>query len=194
MLASVVALAVASSASAAPSVSVFWEGTTGSSTIASSLGDTITMIVQLNPGAEGIAAAQLRLDYSSVAGTVSVFYDPTFDGITGGDAVKYTPAASGTYGGPALEYVSDSGCPSGVGEATGNFAAGFCGNNFQAVGGGGDNGTYTGPWSNLGSPGNTITNSYTLARVEYKVVPEPATVGLLALGLGAPAFIGRRQA
>jgi hypothetical protein len=33
-----------------------------------------------------------------------------------------------------------------------------------------------------------------LARATFNVVPEPATGGLLALGLGALAFIGRRRA
>ena len=193
-LASLAALAVASSAIAAPSVSLFWEGTGGASSIASAPGDTITLYIQVTPDV-GIAGAQMRLDVGT-AGVASVYYLSGADGITD-DGLTWTPPASATYAGGGLTFLSELGCPTAAvaSEATGNFADGFCGNNFQAefniagdLGGG-----LVGPWGHLGVAG-LITAPYTLAAVQFEVVPEPATGGLLALGLGALAFIGRRRA
>lgn len=194
-LASLTALIVASSAGAAPAtVSLFWEGTSGNSDIASSVGDTITLYIQVNSSApEYVQGAGFRID-TSTAGSVSTFYD-VGDGISSGGATIF-PAASATYSGPGLSYISSLGCPVAATspEATGNFMAGRCGDDFQLevglntdLGGG-----IIGDWKHIGT--GDITMPYTLAAVTFEVVPEPATGGLLALGLGALAFIGRRRA
>jgi hypothetical protein len=168
-----------------------WEGTGGASSIASAATDTITLYINVSPDV-GITGAQLRID-AGAAGTVSTFYDPVFDGISDGGSV-WTLPASATYTGASLLYLGSVCCPVG-GESVGNYASGFCGNGFQSgcllwgmdLGGG-----LIGPFGHIGT--STLTATYTLATVTFEVVPEPATGGLLALGLGALAFIGRRRA
>ena len=203
-----IALAMASVASAAPTVSLVWTGTTGAgavggSSIAAAVGDTLTLDILVTGDATGVTAAALSYD-TSLAGVASAYTRPTFDSINDGNFDSWDfqgsggntlAPASATYTGGALTYIDGSGviCPAG----TGNLMAGICGmasfllpNPGTLVGdlGGGITGSFG------TNPGGPTPGTWTLAQAQFEVVPEPATGGLLALGLGALAFIGRRRA
>jgi len=187
---SLIALALATTATAAPTVSLNWGAFDGATDIASSAGDTITVYITVTPDGTGVSAAGLQLE-TGVAGTVSVFYDPVFDGINDGGGSTFTPAASATYGGAGLTLIGGVACTNAAG-TTGNFAEGFCGNNFQGkLGSVAANGTLVGTFAHAGTGINTLP--YTIGVASFVVVPEPATAGLLALGLGALALISRRR-
>ena len=191
------ALAMASVASAAPTVSMVWTATTGAgvtggSTIDAVAGDTLSLDILVTGDANGVSFAGLSYDVSAV-GTTDVFYRPTFDSINDGlGNVFIGIGASATNTGGSLLFVSGETCPAG----TGNLMAGICGTaGFLTAGGVGVDlgsgiiGTFR---TSVGGP--ITSGEFTLARAVFEVVPEPATGGLLALGLGALAFIGRRRA
>jgi hypothetical protein len=207
-----IALAMAGVASAAPSVSLVWtattgSGTTGGSAIDAAVGDTLTLDILVTTGGSivsfGVTSAGLAVDISG-AGVVDM--TDLGGGVNDRDAgvvTNYTlatglPPASATYTGGGLTYISGSAvtCPF---PALGNtFAPGFCGTvtgfiqanaAFPPVDqGGGVIGSFI--TTSLGP----VTGTFTLGTAQFEVVPEPATGGLLALGLGALAFIGRRRA
>ena len=198
---SLIALAMASAAGAAPSISVVWTGTTGSGTtggssIASAAGDTLQLDVLITTTApDGASFASVSVQDlgggSLNAGTLINGVDD-FQDSTGLSSALFT---SGSYGGPALAFVSGVTCPY---PATGNFSAALGGatcallsRSFQGIdlGGGAFGSFVSGPGTNF-----TIAYTFTQARLIVAVVPEPATGGLLALGLGALVFIGRRRA
>lgn len=197
---SLIALAMASAAGAAPSISVVWTGTTGSgvtggSSIASAAGDTLTLDVLITADAMGGSFASVSvqdlgggsLNVGTLIGGVDDFQDST--------GASWALLGSGSYGGPALAFVSGVTCPY---PATGNFSAALgsascatLSRSFTGIDlGGGSFGSFvSGPGANF-----TIAYTFTQARLVVAVVPEPATGGLLALGLGALVFIGRRRA
>jgi PEP-CTERM motif len=199
------ALVVAGAASAAPSVSFVWSGTTGAGTTGSSsitavAGDTLTLDLLITPDGQGVSFAGLSYDISA-AGTVTNFYRSGLDSINDGTGFVYDANSgnavygSATYTGGTLTFVPGSGVTCPGPPATGNLAAGFCGNTFMgalATGtdqGGGIIGSFA-----TATAGAPATVPFTLAQASFVVVPEPATGGLLALGLGALAFMGRRRA
>ena len=205
-----IALAMAGVASAAPSVSMIWTATTGSGTVGGSsidaaVGDTLTldMRIVLDPigaqvismsydiGTAGVAAAYTRLGIDSVNDLNFLVWD--FQA-SSGNLLTQTPA---TYTGGSLEYLAGTGITCPGPPAVGNVFAGQCGQfatgllGAAAAGvdlGGGIIGSFR---TNVGA---TTEPVITLAQAQFEVVPEPATGGLLALGLGALAFIGRRRA
>jgi hypothetical protein len=188
---SLIALALATTASAAPTVSMVWEGTGGSDTIASSVGDTITVLINVTPDATGVSAGGISIDYSA-GGTVSTNYVAGLEAINDGTGASFFPMASATYGGGGLTFLSGQACTT-LGEASGNFVEGRCGTDFQGtVGSVVDLGGLVSTFAHTGV-GGANTAPYTIARATFVVVPEPATGGLLALGLGALALIGRRR-
>jgi hypothetical protein len=157
------------------------------------------------PDSAGVIGAFLSYDISA-AGAVSAYtryVDSINDGLfqawdfSGGNTGTNTLApASATYTGGGLMYIAGSGviCP----EGTGNIMAGICGMDPflvphpytvpSDVGGGivGSFGT---------APGGPVVNTFTLGRAQFQVpIPEPATGGLVALGLGGLGFIRRRRA
>lgn len=195
--ASLLVLAMAGSAGAAPTVSLIWSsnsggGATGGSATTAAAGDTLVLDILVNAGAcnaDCVTFEGLSLDIGA-AGSVDTFYRAGIDSINDGSGNVLFPSASASYTGGTLTYVSSVACPL----ATGNFAAGFCGNQFHGVlsNGSDQGGGIIGSMAAAGI--NGITAPFTLAQVTFVVVPEPATGGLLALGLGALAFMGRRRA
>jgi hypothetical protein len=200
-----VALAVAGVASAAPSVSLVWTGTTGSGTTGGSSidaapGDTLTLDMLVITDAAGTTGVALSYDVSA-SGVVSAYTRPGIDSINTsvvwdfqGSAGNTIAPASATYTGAGLTFISGVTCPA----ATGNLAAGFCGDLVVGLLTASQTGTDVGGGI-IGSfgtlPGSmTGPHTFTIAQATFEVVPEPATGGLLALGLGALAFIGRRRA
>ena len=200
-----IALAMASVASAAPTVSMVWTATTGSGTVGGSsidavAGDILTLDILVNGDANGVSFAGVSYDISAagtvLGGTLRAGIDSINDGL-GAVFTGVTNTATNTGG--ALLFVAGSAatCPF---PATGNLlGAGFCGDTFftgipaSQMGadlGGGLIGTFAAGPGGPTSPGYT----FTIAQAQFEVVPEPATGGLLALGLGALAFIGRRRA
>jgi hypothetical protein len=206
---SLIALAVASVASAAPTVSLVWTGTTGSGTtggssIAAAQGDILTLDLLVSADSAGISWSGISFDVSTVGtvvgGTIRAGVDALkdFGGVVydvgGGNPVTNTA----TYTGPGLAIVAGSGvtCPypatgnSAPTLGVGNCALGFLKEQFTGTDlGSGLMGTFS-----AGPGGFGLAYTYTLARAQFDVVPEPATGGLLALGLGALVFIGRRRA
>jgi hypothetical protein len=200
-----IALAMAGAATAAPSVSLVWTGTTGGGTTGGSsitavAGDTLTLDMQVTSDSLGLSAVALSMDIST-GGVVSAYTRPGIDSINDGAFTvwDYQPTgnlapASATYTGPGLTYLSGITCPL----ATGNVFTGQCGTfgvgllgaaQFPSDLGGGIIGSFgTNPGAQTGP------HTMTIAQAVFVVVPEPATGGLLALGLGALAFIGRRRA
>jgi hypothetical protein len=158
------------------------------------VGDQLTLDIIINAGAcdaDCTTFEGLSLDVG-VVGVVDTYYRAGLDSINDGTGASLFPTASATHTGGALAYVSSVACPGPP--ALGNLAPGFCGNAFH---GALDNGADLGGGiiGSLAAAGITgITAPFTLGQVVFDVVPEPATGGLLALGLGALAFIGRRRA
>lgn len=189
---SLIALALATSASAAPTVSLVWDGTAGSSAISATAGDTVNLLINVSdPNQVSIASVSLDINAS---GQVDTFYRSGIDSVNDGGGAVFYPSASATYGaGLSLQFLGAETCPAG-GDSI-NLIATLCGTSpFLTVlstasdlGGG-----IIGSSAALGaSP--PFPTTLTLARVSFLVVPEPATGGLLALGLGALALIGRRR-
>ena len=199
-----IALAMAGMASAAPSVSMVWSattggGTTGGSSIDAVAGDTLTLQILVTPDANNVTYAGLSYDISA-AGVASVVTQAGIGSINDDLANVFSTqngnlvVTNATYTGGTLLFVGGGvTCPAGLG----NLAPGLCGMSpfltAAAAGtdiGGGIIGSFrTNP---IGAPG--VGATFTLAEAQFEVVPEPATGGLLALGLGALAFIGRRRA
>jgi hypothetical protein len=211
----VIALAVAGAASAAPVVSMVWTACSGptcgagvgTSSIVAGLGDTLTLDMRIDTTAAngGVTAVGLVYD-TSVAGVASANTRPGADSINDGvfDVWDFQGSfgntmapASATYSTGALEYLSGVICPGppAVGNVftgqCGQFTTGLLGANtavLQGDLGGGLAGQFG---TNVGL---TTEPVFTIGQAVFVVVPEPATGGLLALGLGALAFIGRRRA
>jgi hypothetical protein len=168
------------------------------------VGDTLTLDIIVTGDATGVTAAALSYD-TSAAGVASAYTRPGIDSINDGSFVVWDYSgpntlapASATYTGAGLTYIAGSGviCPGG---AAGNLAAGICGLSpfllaAPATLTGDLGGGITGSFGT--SPGGPTAGGalFTLGRASFEVVPEPATGGLLALGLGTLAFIGRRRA
>jgi hypothetical protein len=202
---SLIALIVASVASAAPSVSLVWTGTSGSGTpgsssIASVVGDTLTLDILITADSDGVNASGVSYDLNT-AGTVTggVIWSGADGIVTLNGLTTYNPVDNitntATYGGAGtLQYVGGTGvsCPF---PATGNAKTG-CALGYLVTGAtGSDQGNgIVGTFTAGGAGGFATVYTYTQARASFQVVPEPATGGLLALGLGALVFIGRRRA
>lgn len=194
-----IALLVAGAASAAPTATLIWtattgSGITGSSTIDAALGDTLTLDIQVMPD-ENVLAAGVSLDYQSGGSTIQLFYRPEFDGIVEEVSenifdITFPSASAGTTVG-GYAYVPNSAVTCPGPPALGNLATGFCGNGSQGSQGIADDlgGGIVGSFFATGT--TTITAPYTLGQAQFVVIPEPATCGLLALGLGALALSQR---
>jgi hypothetical protein len=200
---SLIALAIASVASAAPTVSLVWTDCAGpgcgagigTSNLVSDVGDVVTLELQVTGDANGLSFAGASLDVSAAGmvtgGTLRAGIDSINDGL---GTVFTSVTGMATYGGGGLELVSGVTCP---GASALNLLDTLCGlSPFLTASqtgsdlGGGLIGTYA-----AGPGGPTLAGaSIGLAQVTFNVVPEPATGGLLALGLGALAFMGRRRA
>lgn len=195
-----IALVVAGVASAAPTISLIWTASSdagaigiGTNSITASVGDVLTLDLRVQPDA-GVVGSSVSLDFLSGGSTIDAFYRAGFDGVSDG-GFTWFPTASASNTGGAYEYVAGSAvtCPGG---ALGNIAAGFCGANFHpATGAVPDDlgGGIVGSFAEI-STGPPNTGEFTLGQAQFVVVPEPATGGLLALGLGALGLIGRRNA
>jgi hypothetical protein len=152
---SLIALALATTASAAPTVSMVWEG-------------------------------------YSVGGSVSTNYVAGLEAINDGTGASFFPSASASYGSGSLAFLSGTACPTG-GDSIGNLIPGRCGDDIQSsIGSVADLGGIVSTFAHSGV-GGAISGAYTIGSATFVVVPEPATGGLLALGLGALALIGRRR-
>jgi hypothetical protein len=181
-------------------VSLVWTGTTGSGTIgsnsiASATGDTLTLDILITTDASGASFSGGSYGINT-AGTVTggglwagVDGINSFNGLTVWDGITGTA----TYGGPGLSFVTGSAvtCPfPATGNANTGCALGYLPASITAI----DQGNgIIGP-SATAVAGFALVYTYTQARASFEVVPEPATGGLLALGLGALVFIGRRRA
>jgi hypothetical protein len=188
---SLIALALATTASAAPTVSMVWEGSGGSDTIAANVGDTITVLINVTPDANGVSAGGISIDYS-VGGSVSTNYVAGLEAINDGTGASFFPSASASYGSGSLAFLSGTACPTG-GDSIGNLIPGRCGDDIQSsIGSVADLGGIVSTFAHSGV-GGAISGAYTIGSATFVVVPEPATGGLLALGLGALALIGRRR-
>jgi hypothetical protein len=173
----------------------------GTDSIVAAAGDTLTLDILVTGDASGVTAAGLVYD-ASVSGVISANTRPTFDSINDGNFVVWDfqgtqgntlAPASASYTGAGVTYLTGTTCPAG----TGNLAAGICGlANFMVANGAALVGDLGGDlYGQFGTnPGGPTPGTWTLAQATFEVVPEPATGGLLALGLGALAFIGRRRA
>jgi hypothetical protein len=133
-----IALAVASVASAAPTVTLVWTATTGTGTaggssIASAIGDTLTLDILITTDSDGVSVSGLSYDITAAGTVTGGTVWAGFDGINNfaGTVVYYLPPGGGgnpvtntaTYGGPDVAYVIGSGvtCPW---PATGNANTG----------------------------------------------------------------------
>ena len=203
-------LLMATAASAVPSVSLTWTGSsgtggTGGSSIDGSTGDvlTLTIFVSNTTPASGISCAGLSLSWGA--------------NLTGGSAAECPHAASSPIGGNGIAGLCT---PTGfVPPFLSPFSPGFTsflpGSSISSFDAGalppGSTGTVE-----LGAISFTVGASNDIVSVWYvpgldsvndgsggvffpgasasvNNVPEPATAGLLALGLGALGVIGRRR-
>jgi hypothetical protein len=200
---------MASAANAVPSVSLVWTGSsgtgaTGGSSIDALAGDalTLTIFVSNTVPASGLSFAGVSLAWGG--------------GLTGVSATECPTATSTPMGGNIL-----AGTCTPTGFAPPTFLAPFAPGVVIGVGGAGSFDAGVAPPSfttgtlELGAISFTTTGSDTVsivyspgldsvndgtgsvffpgASASVNVVPEPATAGLLALGLGALGVIGRRR-
>ena len=186
----------------AATVSVLWTEVNGS-TIAP------TANISVLPG--DTMTATLYLDGTADGGIGNYSFSAQWDGgavasLGGVSAVELLPAgftANATIG---LGGLTDSGAGS-VGEAlgyealcffcsvNGNFAVGTV--SFTALAAGATSVQSGAFWAGvddiINAAGTTITGSTTWGSADVNVIPEPATAGLLAIGLLGLGFAGRRR-
>jgi len=204
-MAGLVAIMVAGAATAAPSVDLIWTGTTGagvtgSNSIDAAAGDTLTLEVRVNADAEGLTGWFLTLGWDAAD-------------LTGQNAVE-CPSPPNLAPGLCSNSSFNTWSPLTPGVVIDNGARTayqFDGANtnpsvttgFTVVAGTiqyvlGASATSE-AISLIYSPGDEVVSNnaftaYFPPASAFVVVPEPATGGLLALGLGALAFVGRRRA
>lgn len=213
-IAGLVALSVASSAGAAPTVDLLWTGTTGagvtgSNSIDAATGDTLTLTINVvvAPADGGLTGMFLTpsWDGTQLTGQNAVecpsppnIGPGTCGGFISGEFLTYSPLAAGVtidnVAGTAYQFDAANIAGSGV-NATANGFTITLGTIQYVVGA--SSGTHE--IALLYTPGDEVItdnafNSFFPNASAFVVVPEPATGGLLALGLGALAFVGRRRA
>jgi hypothetical protein len=214
-----VALMVASTASAAPTISLVWSGTsgtgtTGSDTIEALAGDLLALDIRINIDATGLSGAFVSLAYDSgqllgvlgygvCPGGTSSEVCPNPPNAAGPDTCSGFSAPSRTYtpigGGSAGLIATNSGPLSNYGQF--DAAKGsppFSTNGvmtlgraiFEVVGGG------TVSVANV--PGldsvNDSAGNVFFPTASATVIPEPGTAALLGLGIFGLAVAGRRRA
>lgn len=214
-----VALMVASTASASPTISLVWTGTTGtgttgSSSIFASPGDVLALDIRINIDATGLSGAFVSLAYDSGSllgllgygvgpGGTSSEVCPNPPNASGPDTCSGFSTPSRTYtplgGGSAGLIATNSGPLSNYGQF--DAAKGsppFSTNGvmtlgraiFEVVGGG------TVSVANV--PGldsvNDSAGNVFFPTASATVIPEPGTAALLGLGIFGLAVAGRRRA
>jgi hypothetical protein len=196
------ALAVASAASAAPTVTLVWTGTTGTGTaggssIASVTGETLTLDILITSDSNGVSASGLSYDITT-AGTVTggVIWAGADGIVTFNGFTTYNPVDNikntATYGGPnfGAVYVTGSGvtCPF---PATGNSHIGCAQGTLPVIFTGVDQGNGTIGSFAAGPGGFATVYTYTQARAQFEVVSIdppfcPALIDINALRGGSP--------
>jgi hypothetical protein len=208
----VIAFAVATVASADPTVNMVWTGCegggcgagVGTSDIVAGPGDTLTLDMLVAPDSTGVSFAALSYDISA-AGVVSAYTRTTIDSINdglfqvwdySGNYGHMLAPASATYTGIGLTYVPGSGvvCPGPP--AVGNLATGICGqlatgtlsaipNYTPSDLGGGIIGSFP------AGPGLTTEPQFTLAQAQFVVEGQPceAVIDINVLKGGSPTVI-----
>jgi hypothetical protein len=203
VIASWIALALATAAGADPTVSLVWFATTDSGTTSGSFidaaeGDVLELDIIVSPDANGVSLGSLSIDIGA-AGVVNTFYRSGVDGINDGvGPSSFFPSASATTAVIQLGFVSQVGCSAG---ALGNLLGPFCGDNIPALGSP-IPGAFLGEhspdvWGHLTASwaaGVSIANPFTIARVELVVMSEHASWLMLCAGAGFLGVLHWRRA
>jgi hypothetical protein len=214
-----VALMVASTASASPTISLVWTGTTGtgttgSSSIFASPGDVLALDIRINIDATGLSGAFVSLAYDSTSllGLLGYGVGP---GGTSSEVCPNPPNAAGPdtcsgFSTPSRTYTPIGGGSAGL-IATNSGALSNYGQ-FDAVKGSppfSTNGVMTlgraifevvsgGTVSVANVPGldsvNDSAGNVFFPTASATVIPEPGTAALLGLGIFGLAVAGRRRA
>ena len=200
-----VALLVAGSAGAGPTVDLVWTGTTGAGTIGGGTidalpGDVLTMDIVVNDEGGGLTLAALSLSWAAGSLTAqNVLQCPSPPNLVPGTC--FDPAF-GSYSNLSGVPVPDNGAgfvgifdPSRVTPSATGFSLTIGRVDFVVNGAGMLTVALDYSSGVEGITDNLFARTTPAASGGMvNVIPEPATAGLLALGLGALAIIGRRRA
>lgn len=203
MMATLVAMAVAGAASAAPTVSLTWTSTTGTgvtggSSIDAQPGDTLRLLLSVNADANNVNLASISLSWNgaNLSGFNAVECPAPENGIPGvcsgnGGFVPpfYSPLAPGVVVGAGSASSFDAGgLPPGI---TTTMFLGAIEFTVGATAGNETISTFYVP--GLDSVNDDLGQVWFPSASASVVVPEPGTAALLGLGLGALGFLGRRR-
>jgi hypothetical protein len=189
---------LAGTANASATIDLIWQGSATDTISGLAISDSITMDVVLTAGPLGSNGGSVSIDYSAVAGTLSVTgFSNTLDGFW-----FFSPGGAPTNPGDDIIHAVNAGSLScGVsGECLADTESQRIGTiTFQvdALSGGsleilvglfdGTDGIGDAVGGDACDPGPCTFNS------GFAVVPEPGTLSLLSMGLGGLYMVGRRS-
>jgi hypothetical protein len=211
-----VALMAASVASASPTISLVWTGTTGTGTTGSSVidaspGDVLALDIRINVDATGISGAGVTLSYNSAQLLAQLGYNaalgvsteicPNPPNVVGPDSCRwqgtltYNAIVASSYLSTSYNSLPDhlgqfnavkSGAPFAT---TGVMTLGRA--VFEVVASGNINVANVAGLDSINDSAGNVFNPTASASV---IVPEPGTAALLGLGIFGLAVAGRRRA